>query len=104
MDLGKEFLEIKAELQNIIAELQEMREIRLETQKTSELPHLLKIKEVCAMLGMTEQGLAKKRKKGEIRTVATGRRVYVEKAEFERFLASLPTANKSNRPLKNKKK
>lgn len=94
MDLSKEFLDIKSELQNIIAELKEMREIRLETQKTSELPHLLKIKEVCGLLGMTEQGLAKKRKKGEIRTVATGRRVFVERAEFERFLKSLPEKNK----------
>ncbi len=100
MDLKNEFEKLNEKFDELKAILTTQKE----AQQTSELPPLLKIKEVCSLLGMTEQGLAKKRKKGEIRTVATGRRVYVERAEFERFLASLPTANKSNRPLKIKKK
>ena len=89
MDLTKEILELKASIE----ELKTMLTSHQATSKTSDLPELISLKEVAKMLNITMQGLYFKRKAGELKTVATGSRVFVEKTEFQRFLSSSPKFN-----------
>lgn len=96
MDLQIEFQKLNERFD----ELKELLTSQKGVPKTSELPNLITLKEVAKMLNMTEQGFYKLRTSGKIRTVATGNRVYVERAEFERYISSLPTTNKSKKQLK----